>query len=46
MSIAEEFLNPVEKRFLDDVLQNYNLLANEAKKKHSHIKEVTDKVID
>ncbi|KAI2796229.1 Endocytosis and vacuole integrity protein [Blomia tropicalis] len=31
-----------EKRLLDDILQHYNLLANEAKKKYPHIKEACE----
>ena len=36
----DELMSTAEKRFLDDVLQQYNLLATEAKKKHPHVKEV------
>lgn len=37
---TEELMSSLEKRFLDDLLQHYNLLATEAKKKHPHVKEV------
>ena len=37
---TDELMNSTEKRFLEDLLQHYNLLANEAKKKHPHVKEV------
>lgn len=38
---SEELMSSQEKRFLDELLQHYNLLATEAKKKHPHVKEVS-----